>query len=174
VALSNISKATVNPYLGKEIPGYKELGLNADQVYQLFRDPVELERGASTFNGLPLLSRHVPVTVDDHQPDLVVGSTGTDAKFVFPYLQNSLVAWEAVAIAGIESREQCQLSSCYRYDADMTPGDFEGVPYDGVMRNIRGNHVALVEIGRAGPDVVVSDGADELKWALVESAINAI
>jgi len=157
VAISNISKSCVNPYLGKEIPGYKELGLNADQVYQMLRDPAELERSAATFNNIPLLSRHVPVTVDDHQPDLVVGSTGTDASFEFPFLRNSLVVWEAAAIAGIESREQCELSSAYRYDPDMTSGEFEGIAYDGIMRNIRGNHVALVEIGRAGPDVVVSD-----------------
>lgn len=157
VSVSNISKAAVNPYYGREIPNYQAYGLNADQVYQMFRDPVELERSASTFNNIPLLSKHVPVTIDDHQPDLVVGSTGTDAKFVAPYLKNSLVVWEAVAIAGIESKEQCELSCAYRYDPDMTPGVYDGTPYDGVMRNIRGNHIALVEIGRAGPDVVVSD-----------------
>lgn len=163
VAVSNISKAVVNPYCGREIPGYEALGLNADRVYQMFRDPVELERSASTFNNIPLLSRHVPVTVDDHQPDLVVGSTGTDAKFVAPFLRNSLVVWEAAAIAGIESKEQCELSCAYRYDPDMTPGVYDGTPYDGVMRNIRGNHVALVEVGRAGPDVVVSDENPFLK-----------
>jgi uncharacterized protein len=174
VALSNISKAAVNPYLGKEIPGYASLGLNPDQIYQMFRDPVELERSAATFNNLPLLSRHVPVTVDDHQPDLVVGSTGTDASFGFPFLRNSLVVWEAAAIAGIESREQCELSSAYRYDPDMTPGEFEGMKYDGVMRNIRGNHVALVEIGRCGSDVVVSDSDDEMRWSIIEQELMSL
>src|SRR5262249_21805840 len=33
------------------------------------------------------------------------------------------------------------------------------IAYDGVMRNLRGNHVALVEDGRAGDDVVVGDAA---------------
>ena len=157
VDVSNISKATINPYLGREIPNAASLGLNPDSVYMLLRCPEELAKGAATFNNLPLLSRHVPVTVDDHQPDLVVGSTGTDAVFDGTYLKNSLVVWEAVAIAGIESREQCELSSAYRYDADMTPGVYDGKPYHGVMRNLRGNHVALVEVGRAGPDVVVGD-----------------
>ena len=60
---SHISKATVNPYYGKEIPGYEALGLQPDTVYRLFRDPVELERGAATFARLPILSKHVPVTV---------------------------------------------------------------------------------------------------------------
>lgn len=40
----------------------------------------------------------------------------------------------------------------------MTPGHTaEGVAFDGIMRNIAGNHVALVQEGRAGPDVFVSD-----------------
>ena len=157
VAVSNISKANVCPYLGREIPGYEALGLDADRVYNLLRDAGELAKAANTFNNLPLLKKHVPVSVDDHQPDLVVGSTGTDAVFEAPFLRNSLVVWESVAIAGIESKEQTELSCAYRYKPDMTPGVYDGQAYDGVMRNIQGNHVALVEIGRAGPEVVVGD-----------------
>jgi hypothetical protein len=157
VTVSNISKAAVNPYLGREIPGAEALGLDLDKVYMLLRDPAELERAASTFNNIPLLSQHIPVSAEKPQKDIVVGSTGTDACFVSPYLQNSLVVWDAVAIAGIDTEVQKELSSAYAYTADMTPGTFEGVAYDGVMRNIIGNHVALVEVGRAGPDVVVGD-----------------
>ncbi len=157
VSVSNISKAAVNPYLGSEIPGAEALGLDPFKVYMLLRDPAELERAAPTFNNLPILSKHVPVSAERPQKEIVVGSTGTDACFVAPYLQNSLVVWEAIAIAGIDTEEQRELSSAYAYTADMTPGSYEGVPYDGVMRNIVGNHVALVETGRAGSDVVVGD-----------------
>jgi hypothetical protein len=83
---SHISKATVNPYYGNEIPGYEELGLDPTKVYRLLRDPVELERGAPTFARLPILSKHVPVTVDSPQPDLVVGSIGSEVIFDSPYL----------------------------------------------------------------------------------------
>ena len=34
------------------------------------------------FNGLPILTRHVPVSADDHRGDLVVGSTGSSATLV--------------------------------------------------------------------------------------------
>ena len=70
---------------------------------------------------------------------------------------NSLVVWDDPAIAGIRTNEQRELSSAYRYVADMTPGIYEGVPYDGRMTEIVGNHVALVPVGRAGADVLVSD-----------------
>jgi hypothetical protein len=39
----------------------------------------------------------------------------------------------------------------------MTPGNVNGEPYDGRMTEIMGNHLALVEVGRAGADVYVSD-----------------
>jgi uncharacterized protein len=159
VQVTNISKAAVNPYIGREIPDYKALGVDPDRVYQLLRDPDELAKAADTFNNVPLLSRHVPVTADDHKPDLVIGSTGTDAEFDAPHLRNSLVIWARDAIDDVESEVKKQLSSAYRYRADMTPGTYEGQPYDGVMRDIVGNHVALVREGRAGSDVVVGDAA---------------
>lgn len=163
VEVTNISKANVCPYIGREIPKWRELGLEPDRVYQLYRDPEELEKAAPTFNNLPLLSQHVPVTADSHQPELVVGSTGTDASFEAPYLRNSLVVWARDAIDAIESETRKELSCAYRYRADMTPGRTpDGEKYDGVMRDIVGNHVALVKDGRAGDDVIVGDSMERL------------
>lgn len=158
VKVSNISKAAVNGYAGSEIPGWRELALDPQRVYNLLRAPEELEKAADTFNGLPILTTHVPVNATAHRKDLVVGSTGSEAAFVKPYLRNSLVFWEQGAIDGVESKDQAELSCGYHYKPVMTPGEYEGVAYDGIMTNIVGNHVALVEIGRAGPDVVVGDG----------------
>lgn len=157
VALTPISKANVCPYYGREIPGAERLGLEPGKVYQLLRHPDELAKAAPTFNGIQLLRRHIAVNADDTQKMDVVGCLGNDAVFEPPYLKNSLSVWDSSAIAGIETGEQRELSSSYRYVADMTPGEYEGVAYDGIMRNIVGNHVALVEEGRAGADVLVSD-----------------
>jgi len=157
VEVTNISKANVCPYLGSEIPDAEALGLDAATIYMILRDPVELAKAADSFNNLPLLSSHVPVSADDHRPDLVVGATGTDAVFNPPYLQNSLIIWSAAAIAGVTSGQQKELSSAYRYRAVKESGTYEGEKYDLRMVDIVGNHLALVEVGRAGPDVVVSD-----------------
>jgi hypothetical protein len=154
---SHISKATVNPYYGHEIPGYEALGLAPDTVYRLLRDPVELERGAATFERLPILSKHVPVTVDSPQPELVVGSIGSNVVFEAPYLDGDICVWDAEAIAGIETDKVRELSCAYRYVPVMEAGEHEGQPYDGRMTEIQGNHLALVEVGRAGSDVVVAD-----------------
>ena len=157
VGKSHISKAAVNPYYGKEIPGYEALGLQPDKVYRLLRDPVELERAAPTFARLPVLSEHVPVTVEAPRPDLVVGAIGSEVVFAAPYLDADLCVWDATAIAGIETDKVRELSCAYRYVPVMEPGEFEGQPYDGRMTEIQGNHLALVEVGRAGSDVVVAD-----------------
>ena len=161
VAGCNISKETVNPYRGDEIPNWKALGLDPAHVYAIYRPGDELTKAAKTFDNLPLLDGHVEVgAVDLEDPSTkarVVGSTGQTAQFKGSYLTNDLVIWTAGAIAGVDSKEQTELSCAYRYSIDMTPGVFNGVPYDGKMRDIRGNHVALVEQGRAGHDVVVKD-----------------
>lgn len=156
---SNISKANICPYLGKEIPDFEALGLDPNKVYKLLRCPEELAKAADTFNNIPILSKHVPVNAVDHHPELVIGATGTHSKFSDPYLSNALVFWVKKNIDGILEDKIKELSSAYRYRADMTPGSFGGEPYDGVMRDIIGNHVALVKEGRAGNDVVVGDAA---------------
>ena len=157
VDLSPISKACVSPYFGKEIPDYQTLGLEPEKVYFLLRDPLELAKAAPSFRGLPILILHKASTADDHPQELTVGAVGTEVEFNDPYLEAPLCIWTDEAIVGIETKEQTEISSGYRYRADMTPGEYKGERYDGVMRDIHGNHIALVDVGRAGPDVVVMD-----------------
>lgn len=161
VKISHISKATVNPYYGREIPRCAELGLDPQRVYQMLRDPDELRKAAPTANNLPLLDAHIITLATEPAVDHVVGSTGTDATFNDPYLDNSLVIWTQWAIDDVESEDVCELSCAYQYDAVMGEGSYKGLRYDGIMRNIRFNHVALVPEGRAGPDVVVADSKSE-------------
>lgn len=160
IAWTPISKAMVCPYYGREIPRWRELGLDPNRIYQLWRHPEELNRAASTFNNVQVMSSHVAVNADDPKEEFVAGSLGTDCEFRSPYLGNSMVIWRAEDIAAIENNRRRQISAGYYYDADMTPGEYEGCAYDGIMRNIRANHVALVEAGRAGPDVLVTDSGE--------------
>jgi hypothetical protein len=161
IAESNISKATVNPYIGREIPDWKELGLDGDRIYYLLRDPAELKKAVDTFDGKPLLFKHRPVDADDHAYDTVVGAV-YNPVFDAPFLKAELVVWPGKAIDAIEDGSKQELSCGYRYKADMTSGVYQGQAYDGVMREIQANHVALVAEGRAGPEVVVGDSNGEI------------
>lgn len=160
VSVSHISKETVNPYYGRTIPGWQERGLQPDKIYYGYREGTALALGAKTFNGLPLLLGHYEESAARPQKEHRVGSLGTDATFNSPYLDNSLIVTDAAAIRAIENGEARELSAAYRYTPVWESGSFNGEPYDFIMRNIEGNHVALVKEGRAGPDVVVADEND--------------
>lgn len=170
VKVCNLSKATVNPYYGKEIPNSEALGLDPNRVYNLYRAADELMQAAPTFNNLQLLLLHTVVNADKPELPTTAGCIGSDVRFEAPYLKGSIAVWTKRAIDLVNSKAQCQLSASYRYRADMTPGvSPEGLAYDGVMRDIIGNHVALVEEGRAGPDVLVSDS---LPFEFREASLN--
>lgn len=153
ISRTNISKANVNAYYGREIPRSEELGLEPNKLYRLWRHPDELRKAAKTFNNIPVLSKHIPDFPTDPPNEFRVGVTHSNAEFDGTYLTVGMSIWDNSAIAGIESGEQRELSASYKYVADMTPG----VTPDGVMRDIFGNHEALVPDGRAGPDVLVAD-----------------
>ena len=168
VALTPISKATVNPYLGREIEGSAAHGFKPDAIYYGLRDPKELEKAADTFNGLPLLLEHHPTDAENLPKEWVVGSMGTDAVYEKPYLKNSMTVTDAQAIGYIEDGTAKEISCSYRFTPDFTAGtyteaDGSEVHYDFVMRDIRGNHVALVPEGRAGHDVQVADSGNAVK-----------
>ena len=173
-----ITKAAVNQYFGREIPNHESLGLEPDKIYNLLRDPKELEKALSSFKGVQLLIKHTPVSADDPHNDLTVGSVGTDIEVEGNDVYASLRVFDKYAIELIESGKLQELSAGYSYTADMTPGEFNGQGYDGVMRNIHGNHVALVERGRIGRDAIISDGLPielmESSMKLKKGAIEAI
>lgn len=174
IAKTNISKANVCPYYGKEIPNYEKLGLEPDKIYQLYRHPDELKKAAHTFNNIPVLNRHVPDFPSDPPREFRVGATHSNCEFDGTYLTVGMTIYDESAMAGIETREQRELSASYQYVADMTPGVTpDGVPYDGIMRNIVGNHEALVPEGRAGSDVLVADSlpSELIKMAKAEKRL---
>jgi hypothetical protein len=162
-----ISKATVNPYYGREIPEADKLGLEPERVYYLLRDPGELAKSAPSFARNQLMFVHTAVSADDPKQESVAGTIGSEVEFEAPYLIADLCIWDAEAIAGVETDTVRELSASYRYRADMMPGMYEGQRYDGVMRDIQGNHVALVKAGRAGSDVMAAD--NELETTMTET-----
>ena len=91
----------------------------------------------------------------DHRPTPFIGTTGSDAEFIFPFLNNSQVVCSAWDIAKIESGLKKRLSCAYLYRPDMTPRVLEGEGYDGLMRDVSGSHVSVVDTGLTGTDVTI-------------------
>jgi uncharacterized protein len=122
-------------------------------------------KAVPTCVGLPVLTAHEPVDAVEFRPDLLVGSTLSDARFQAPHLLCSLAIWARGAIDDIESGKKGALSAGYRYRPVMRHGvSPDGERFDGIMRDIVLNHVALVDRGRIGPDAVLTDRAPD-EWS---------
>jgi len=143
-----LSTSEINPYRGDEIPGYDTLGLKPHTIYELYRDPEELRKSAASFEGVPLMVKHIPQSADAPRKEYQCGAVHS-IKFDGKHLRGDLLVSDGYAIELIESDELSDLSCGYRYTPDMVSGEVRGDRYDGVMRDIQGNHVALVDDGRA-------------------------
>ena len=157
VSSSVISAESASPYLGSEIPDYRQLGLDPNTIYQLYRPGAELAKSAPSFAGKPLLSRHQPLTAAAHDDavDLVVGAVADPVwDPAAGVLRAGLTVWDGPTIRRIQSGEQADLSAAYRYRAVMQPGTFNGTRYDGKMVDLIGNHVAVIPDGRVEGAIV--------------------
>lgn len=159
IAISPFTKEQVAPYYGREIPGWEKLGLDPEKTYMGYRPSEELQKAETieSINGIPVQFRHHPDFSDAPAHETRVGAAGTDAEWREPYLMNSLIIYDDKAKDVIKSGFMRELSLAYRYDPEIKAGEWNGKKYDFIMRNIRANHIALVEEGRAGADVLVYD-----------------
>lgn len=106
-----------------------------------------------------------------HPPELVTpanvskyrkGTVAEDVRRDGHLVATSVVIEDADAIAAVEQGATRQLSCGYECDIDETPGVTpDGQRFDASQLNIRVNHVALVPVGRAGPEVRVRLDAND-------------
>ena len=151
-----ISKIGVFDYLGSEIPGAKE----PDRVYKVYRPEEELARQETidSFKNKPLLDDHEIIGIHGMPAERkgIQGNIGEQVYFDSPYLRGNIVVHSSAAQTLIKNGKT-ELSPCYGCDWVEESGVFEGKEYQYVQRNLRANHLALVEEGRTGPDVAVQD-----------------
>lgn len=157
---SNISKVGVFAYLGREISPK----LEADKVYYVYRPAEELfskETIDSFKSVVPLTDEH-EMLGKDYTP---AESKGVEGVVFDPhpsddglYLKGNVKIFSE-RMKHLLNRGKKELSMGYFCDYDLTAGEFNGQHYDVVQRNLRANHVALVDRGRSGSDVRVFDRA---------------
>lgn len=138
--------------------GVLEYQMADGSVKKELRLPEEVfhQDSLQTFALVPVTDGHPNVFLDatntkEHAVGAVGDTVGPDGKF----LKASMLITDAAVIRKLEKGEQQEVSIGYSCDLEETPGEFEGERYDCIQRNIRGNHVAIVARGRAGPEVRV-------------------
>ena len=164
VANCIITSAGVFEYLGREIPNYQSLGLEADQIYKLYRPADEIDKAKDTFKDMPLLDTHLVVYADDIPKSNVIGTLSSDINFDGKDLTCSIVVWDKEAVEQIEAQGKKGLSAGYRYTPVMKNGVYEGQAYDIIMTELSANHVAQVENPR-NPSSIINDEKIVLKGA---------
>ena len=164
VANCIITSAGVFEYLGREIPNYQSLGLDANQIYKLYRPADEIDKAKNTFKDMPLLDTHLVVYADDIPKSNVIGTLSSDINFDGKDLTCSIVLWDKEAVAQIEAQGKKGLSAGYRYTPVMKSGVHEGQTYDIIMTELFANHVAQVENPR-NPSSIINDEKIVLKGA---------
>lgn len=145
-----LSTAEVNPYFGKEIVDHERLGLDPNRVYELFRDPEEMgtKDAIASAQGVPIMIKHIAQTAEEPRHEYQAGSVHS-VRFDGKHLRGDLLVSDGRAIELIEADELSDLSCGYRYEPVKYSGEFKGKQYDIRMTNLRFNHVALVDDGRA-------------------------
>lgn len=123
-----------------------------------------------SFAMVPMTVEHPPVMLDaQNTKEYAVGHLGENVVPDGDHVSATIMLTDAKGIVAAEGGKQ-ELSCGYTCRLDMTPGVWRGMAYDCIQRGIRGNHVSLVDRGRAGPtarlqldkfDAVQVDAPDE-------------
>lgn len=130
-----------------------------------YRPPEEVFAPASmtSFDLMPVTNDHpsVGLLTPENTHQFQVGTVGSPAREDMK-MRGSLMVTDAKAISDLE-KGKTQISLGYVCDLDFAPGvSPDGERYDAIQRNIRGNHIAIVAVGRAGPEIRVRmDTGDE-------------
>lgn len=163
-----LSKVGVFPYSGAQI----NPDLEPDKIYNVYRPEEELSNQATidSFKLLPWIDEHVMLGSTDEglmpaERKGVHGVIGEDVYFEDGYLKGNLKIFSQKLAKLIEEGKK-ELSIGYRCLYELARGTYDGVPYDAIQREIRGNHLALVDEGRSGPDVAVLDHNHKFIYAL--------
>ncbi|SHI79938.1 hypothetical protein SAMN02745911_1204 [Aureimonas altamirensis DSM 21988] len=169
VADARVVRTGIQIYTGAEV-GKPELAMV--RVYR---------PGAEVFSSDSLASfSHIPVT-DDHPSvavsaanwkDLAVGETSGEVLRDGHRLRIPLIVKDAAAVSKVQAGKR-ELSAGYTCDLAFESGTTpDGEAYDAIQRNIRANHLAIVQRGRAGTECRIGDDAGG-PWGIAPITDNA-
>lgn len=173
VANARTARTGIQAYLGAEM-GRPDL-----QTVNVWRDEGEVFRKSSldTFSRVPITMDHPTGGVDaDNWRDLAVGTTGDEVLRDGEFLKIGLKITDAAAVKAVRDGRR-ELSVGYSAEIEWVDGIApDGTPYQARQTNIKANHIAIVDRGRAGPMARIGDhddaGKDRAKWGLAPITVS--
>lgn len=166
LSLPKISK-TKNGYLkGEAIVGRAGVQryLNGDGTERLeLRHPNEIFSPSSleTLKTIPVTNDHPSSLVNvDNAKDLLIGLTGETVRVDGEAIIANLTITHKDAIETIQKRNKKELSLGYELELVKEEGMYNGERYTHRQTNVKYNHLAIVDKGRAGISRLNFDGVD--------------
>ncbi|OOF49280.1 hypothetical protein BKK52_04020 [Rodentibacter trehalosifermentans] len=137
-----------------------------EKLYAVYRPAEELsnEQAIDSFKLVPWVDDHTmlgseTLGMTPAERKGVSGVIGEEVYFKDGVLYGNIKAFSESLARKIENGKK-ELSLGYRCRYEYSPGVWNGKPYDYIQRDLRGNHLALVDSGRMGGDVRVLDHDD--------------
>ena len=128
----------------------------------------------ASFAGKAITLEHPPVLLDSaNTKDYQIGFSGTEVVYDNGFVRAVMTITDDEAIKRIMRGDAKEVSAGYRVNYEATPGVTDsGENYDGIQKEISGNHIAVVRRGRAGPQVKLHldrlDAADPSLFTPIE------
>lgn len=152
---ARVARIGIQRYLGSEV-GKPEL-----PFVDVYRPPEEVfsTDSLASFAHRPVTNDHPPEAVTaDNWKKYAVGASVDEIRRDGDFVRVPLMVADANAIADVQAGKR-ELSNGYRCELKFEPGITpDGQTYDAVQTNIRGNHIAIVQNGRAGSECRIGDG----------------
>jgi hypothetical protein len=109
----------------------------------------------ASFAGKAITLEHPPVLLDSaNTKDYQIGFSGTEVVYDNGFVRAVMTITDQDAIERIMHGDAKEVSAGYRVNYEANAGVTDsGENYDGIQKEISGNHIAVVRRGRAGPQV---------------------
>lgn len=159
-----IARVGVFPYMKAD----RSIEMEAKLPAELLSDST-----VNSADNRPVTNDHHGLVTKDNATQLAKGFTADNAHVDNNTLRVDMTIMDGKLIDDINNGKQ-ELSIGFQTNIDQTPGKYNGVAYDSVQKDIRINHVAVVNQGRAGHKVrLLGDSAemidDDVKEGKTES-----
>lgn len=157
VAQGNIARTGIQTYYAYEL-GIKDGDPN--RKINLYRSPEEVFAvdSLASFENAPITIGHPKEWVNPQNwSQLAKGEAVEVKKVTDTHVGAKIVLKSEDAIKAVKTGTK-ELSNGYEFEIEWTKGAIvDGIEYDGLQRNIRGNHVAIVDKARCGSTCRIFD-----------------
>lgn len=181
-----IARSGFQEYLGRELMKHRdykpEWGLNPDESYKVYRPREEVTSAATlaSFEGKPVADEHPPeylapgslFNLDNatelqrgHVQRVHIGDKTEDGEVT---LAADVHLTNLDLVKKVVDQRIRNISCGYTYRLNRAAN---GTFY---MSDIRGNHVAVVERGRAGPEIAIGDSAPDAQRELFHASLDLV